>query len=82
MVINESISVGLVNNIPKYLVWKGRTYKIDKIGFHHTHLGGDTLHHTFSVVSGSVFLKIDLNTKNLCWRLEEILEGLSFGHGI
>lgn len=76
MIIDEQVSVGLVNNIPKYVLWKGRTYKINQVGFHHTYLQGETLCHIFSVVSGSVFFKINFNTKDLSWKLEEISDAI------
>lgn len=76
MVIDEIVSVGLVNNIPKYLIWKGRDYKLDKIGFHHSFYQGRILYHIFSVVAGTVFFKLKLNTENLLWRLEEVSDAI------
>jgi len=53
MTIDEQVSVGLVNNIPKYVVWKGRSYTITKVGLHHTFREGRTLHHALFVVVGT-----------------------------
>ena len=76
MTINESVSVGSVNNIPKWVVWKGRNYTIDKVGLHHTLREGRSLYHVFSVVAGTVFLRLKLNTDNLLWRLEEVSDAI------
>lgn len=71
MTIDESVTVGMVDGLPKYMVWKGRNYTINKIGLHHHFTKGKTLYHVFSVTSGSVFLRLKLNTDNLLWKLEE-----------
>lgn len=76
MTINEPVNVGIVNNIPKYVVWKGRAYKIEKVGLHHTHREGKTLCHIFSVATKTLFMRLVLNTENLLWRLEEVWDGI------
>lgn len=76
MIINEPISVGLVNNMPKYVVWKGRNYAIEKTGLHHTYREGKTLYHVFSVSSDTLFLRLKLDTDNLSWRLEEVSDAV------
>jgi hypothetical protein len=76
MLINENVTVGMVNNAPKYVVWKGRNYTITKIGLHHHFREGSTLYHIFSVVTDTLFLRLKLNTDNLLWVLEEIENGI------
>lgn len=76
MLINENVTVGMVNNAPKYVVWKGRNYTITKIGLHHHFREGSTLYHVFSVVTDTLFLRLKLNTDNLLWVLEEIENGI------
>lgn len=70
--INEKITVGMVDNIPKYVVWRGRNYTITQIGLHHHFREGRVLYHIFSVVSGSIFFRLKLNTGSLFWKLEEV----------
>lgn len=74
MIISEKVRV--ITDFSKifFVEWKNRTYKVDKVGFHHSFLEGKTLMHVFSVISGSIFLKIKLDTKHLSWTLEEIYE--------
>lgn len=72
MTIDERVTVGMVNDVPKYMIWKGRNYTINQIGLHHHFREGNTLYHIFSVVSGTVFLRLRLNTDNLFWKLEEV----------
>ncbi|MFI5240852.1 MAG: hypothetical protein ACHQUA_00265 [Microgenomates group bacterium] len=74
-IVSESIKVGF-SDFPKWVKWKNRVYKIDKVGFHHTYKSGKILYHVFSVTSGSFFMKIVLNTDNLSWKLEEISDGI------
>lgn len=76
MVINEGVTVGIVDNSPKYVIWKGRNYTIDKIGLHHSYREGKTLYHVFSVTAFTLFLRLKLNTENLSWRLEEISDAV------
>ena len=61
---------------PKWIVWEGKLYSIEKIGLHHTYKEGRTLFHVFSVASKTLFFRLVLNTDTLFWRLEEISDGL------
>lgn len=72
MTIDESVTVGLINNAPKYVIWKGRNYTIIKIGLHHAFRKGRTLYHIFSVIANTVYMRLNFNTDNLQWKLEEI----------
>jgi len=61
---------------PLKVRWDGREYPITKVGLHHQFRNGRTLHHIFSVTSGDTFFRLNLNTDNLSWRLEEVSDGL------
>ena len=76
MVLNEKVTVGMVNDIPKYMIWKGRSHTITKIGLHHHYKEGNILYHIFSAVTSTLFLRLKLNTDNLLWTLEEISDGI------
>lgn len=67
---SESVSVGM-SDVPKWVKWRNRTYKVEKIGLHHTYREGRTLYHIFSVVTDSLFLRLRLNTDNLSWHLDD-----------
>lgn len=72
MTIDEKVTVGMVNDIPKYIIWKGRSHNITKIGLHHHFRDGNTLYHVFSVLAGTMFMRLKFDTEVLSWRLEEI----------
>lgn len=72
---SEPVTVGMSNS-PKWVKWKDRVYKIEKVGLHHTYRQGKTLYHVFSVATKTLFLRLRLDTENLSWRLEEISDGL------
>jgi hypothetical protein len=72
--IGERINVILTSKTPISLSWRSRDYKITKIGLHHSLYEGKTLIHIFSVLSGTLFLKLKFNTKNLEWTLLEIYD--------
>lgn len=72
--ISEKVDVVLLNNTPLSMHWRNRDYKVTKIGLHHDLHEGKILMHVFSVLSGSLFLKLKLNTKSLKWKLEKIDE--------
>ncbi|OGM15414.1 hypothetical protein A2985_04880 [Candidatus Woesebacteria bacterium RIFCSPLOWO2_01_FULL_43_11] len=81
--ISAPVSVGFTFDhttrrvIPKWVIWEGRTYPIEKVGLHHTYRAGRTLFHVFSVASKTLFFRLVLNTDTLHWRLEEISDGMS-----
>lgn len=75
MNINEKVSVGF-NNYPRWVKWKGRIYKVEKLGLHHTYREGKTLYHTFSVATKTLFMKLVLDTETLNWELTDIENGI------
>jgi hypothetical protein len=72
MKINEKVTVGMVNNIPKYVLWKNRSHNITQIGLHHHFREGATLYHVFSVIAGTLFMRLKFDTDSLVWVLEEV----------
>ncbi len=76
MMIGEDVTVGIVGSSPKYVVWKGRNYTVTKIGLHHVYREGRTLYHVFSVLAGTIFMRLKLDTENLRWNLEDISDGI------
>jgi hypothetical protein len=70
--INEKVTVRMVNDIPKYVLWHGRSHTITQIGLHHFYREGRTLYHIFSVVADTMFMRLKFDTDTLGWRLEEI----------
>ena len=79
--VNEKISVLSIFNAktnhvrPHIIKWNNRKYTITQIGLHHTIHIGKTLHHIFSVTSGTTYFRLNLNTENLHWILEEVDSG-------
>lgn len=61
---------------PISLEWSRRTYPVTQVGLRHTYRDGATRHHVFSVVGGSLFFRLNLNTDTLHWTLEEVSDGL------
>lgn len=76
MTIDEPVTVGLINDAPKYVIWKGRNYTVSSVGLHHLFREGRVLYHIFSVLAGTIFMRLKLNADNLSWRLEEIEDGV------
>jgi hypothetical protein len=66
------------NKVQPYVVkWRDRKYTIKKIGLHHTIKVGAVLHHIFSVMTDNdTFFRLNLNTENLHWTLEEVADEL------
>ncbi len=62
--------------VPKWILWEGRLYPVEKVGLHHTFRFGRTLFHVFSVAAKTLFFRLVLNTDTLAWRLEEISDGM------
>ncbi len=72
--ISEPVLVGM-SQTPKWVKWKGRVYKVENIGLHHTFRRGRILYHAFSVATKTLFMRLILNTETLSWRLEEVENG-------
>lgn len=81
--IKEKVSVVMVYDrqtsqiMPVRLKWQGKEYRLAKLGLHHTVRVGRTLHHIFSVTDGTTFFRLNLDTENLQWTLEQISDGLA-----
>ena len=69
--IDEKVKVGM-SDFPKWVKWKGRIHKIEKVGFHHQFRQGRVLYHVFSVSTKTLSMKLILDTETLNWRLEEV----------
>jgi hypothetical protein len=76
MNINEKVTVGMVNDVPKYVLWKGRNHTVTKVGLHHLYRQGKTLYHIFSVVADTLFMRLKFDTDTLHWTLEESESGI------
>ena len=80
--LNEPVSVvftsdGLTRRLfPQIIVWKQRSYPVQKIGLHHTYKDGLTLFHVFSVATSTLFFRLVLNSDTLFWKLTQISDGL------
>lgn len=78
--LSEPVSVVVTSSAfpsyvtPKKILWRGREYKVTKLGLHHVYKQGKTLFHVFSVATESLFMRLVLNTDTLFWKLEEIGE--------
>jgi len=75
VVVNEKVNVGM-SDAPKWVKWKNRIYKIDKIGLHYTFREGRVLYHIFSVSTKTLAMKLRFDTETLSWKLEEISDGI------
>ncbi len=73
--INEKIEVGM-NAYPRWVKWKNRVYKVERVGLHHTYRKGRTLYHIYSIATKTLFMRLSLDTDDLSWRLEEVESGI------
>lgn len=75
MTINEKVEVGF-NSYPRWVKWKNKVYKVQKIGLHHAYREGKTLYHIFSVTTDTLFMRLALDTDTLNWKLTDIENGI------
>jgi hypothetical protein len=54
------------------VTYDGRTYRIKRITYRHTHRDGRTLKHVFAAMGETAYFKLVLNTDSLAWTLEEV----------
>ena len=80
LIMHERISVITIydhtkgTTVPYRIKWQGRVYTITKFGFHHTRKDGAVLCHIFSVLAGSMYFCLNLNTVTLSWSVEKANE--------
>ena len=82
--IHEKIEVVLVFSLtPKpettifKIKWRGKEYPITKLAYHHKVWEGRTRMHKYAVSSVGMDFRINYDTENLQWELEEVSDGLS-----
>jgi hypothetical protein len=80
--LHEPISVKTIYDhkarkvYPSELLWQNQRCKITKIGLHHTYRTGVGLFHVYSVSTDLLSFKLQLDTTNLFWTVEQIADGL------
>ena len=80
--LSEPISVQFVfdhklkQTKPQKILWRNKSYSINKVGLHHTYYEGKNLQHIFSVCTDQLFFRLRLDSLTLFWTLEEISDGL------
>jgi len=80
--IKEAITVKTVYDhknrrvYPTELLWNGNYHKIKKIGLHYPFRNGGNLFHVFTVSTDVLSFKLQLDTSNLFWTVEQISDGL------
>ena len=57
------------------LRWRGKEYLIREIAYHHKVWQGRTRLHKFAVSTGSLDFRLNYDTENLSWLLEEVSDG-------
>ena len=83
--INEEVSVVMYFSArqraaaPHIINWRNTEYFVGKIGYHHVVKDGQTVHHIFSLVDKeeTICFRLNFNTSNLHWTLEEVSDGLA-----
>ena len=74
--VNEKVKVGM-SDIPKWVKWKNRIHRIEKVGLHYTFREGRVLYHIFSVSTKTLCMKLRLDTETLGWHLMEVGDSLN-----
>lgn len=81
--INQEVSVISVFSSkhktaqPRLISWQNKEYKVGEIGYHHVIYNGNIYHHIFELadIEQTLWFRLNLNTKNLHWILEEVSDG-------
>ena len=58
------------------LKWRGKEYVIKELAYHHKVWEGRTRMHKFAVSTGNLDFRLNYDTENLFWVLEEVSDGL------
>lgn len=81
--INEEVGVVMFYSaklrkaLPHTVSWKNQEYTVKELGYHHSYDEGKILHHIFelTVKETDLWMRLNLNTKNLHWTLEATHDG-------
>lgn len=78
--INEQIAVITVydpgkKTMPWRLKWRGRSYQVVTLGYHHRVRQGRVLLHFYTVSTKTLTFKLRFDTEALSWTLEQISDG-------
>ena len=75
VIFSSNPATGLV--VPRRMLWKGKTYVITKLGYHHPTREGRHMYHVFEVTDGVNDFRLKLDTETLHFLLEEVSDGLA-----
>jgi hypothetical protein len=77
-IIEEPISVGVVFSSgkinPKFFMWKGKRYPVERITFLWNSKEGSAQIFHFAVTSNGSVYELSYNLDTSCWRLDKIHE--------
>ena len=65
-----------VKLIPRLMEWNHRLYKFTQVGFRHPTTKGQRTIHVLSVSDESATYRLEFDSYNLIWTLQEISDGL------
>ncbi len=68
-------SRGAVRVIPHVMKWRGRRFRLSKMGLYHPERRGAKRVHIFSFSSGETAFRVELDPETLEWRLTEVFYG-------
>lgn len=60
---------------PVKLSWENRDYWVKKLGYHHTYRKGRVLYHVYSVMSETIFFRLEMDTETMFWTVTEVDDG-------
>lgn len=69
---SASSGQGGVKVLPKFLKWRGKTYRVEKVNLVHRERDGNDKIYYFSVSDNVNFFRLAFYTRDLSWRMEEL----------
>jgi hypothetical protein len=81
--VNQPVSLGLLVDeghrhvSPKWVLWAGRKYVVEELGFYHRYREGRKTWHVWSVNVGALDMRLELDSESLACVLREVSDGLA-----
>jgi hypothetical protein len=81
--VNQPVSVGLLIDeghrlaAPKWVLWAGKKYAVQELGFHHRYREGRKTWHVWHVDVGMLDMRLELDSESLACVLKEVSDGLA-----
>ncbi|MES2460491.1 MAG: hypothetical protein V4671_07895 [Armatimonadota bacterium] len=81
--VNFPVSVGLLIDAerklaaPRWVLWAGKRYAVEDVGFHHRHREGRKFWHVYQINVGTLDMRLEIDGESFAYVLRGVSDGLA-----